>query len=207
MKHANAVLAAIAFLAAAIVAQPASRAAAEETIMLAGGCFWCVEADFDTVDGVVETVSGFTGGTTENPTYKQVSAGGTGHREVVRVTFDPDRLPLERLLDIYWHSIDPTDDGGQFCDRGTSYQSVVYVADERQREIALRTMAAAEGELGKAVVTPVIDAGPFYAADDGHQDYAERHGLRYAYFRWRCGRDARVREIWGDEAHRGLAGN
>ncbi|MCR9067896.1 MAG: peptide-methionine (S)-S-oxide reductase MsrA [Rhodobacteraceae bacterium] len=182
------------------------------TTIVAGGCFWCVEADFEPVDGVVEVVSGFAGGTVADPSYRQVLSGGTGHLEVVEITYDADILPYDRLLDLFLRSIDPTDAGGQFCDRGSMYATAIFVADDAERVIAEAAVAQAEAELGQPIVTPIRDAAPFYVAEDYHQDYYRsedliltRFGPRtkaaaYDLYRTACGRDARVRELWGDAA-------
>ncbi len=193
------------------------HAASAETAIFAGGCFWCVEADFDQVPGVTETLSGYTGGHVENASYAQVTAGGTGHREAVKVTYDPQVVSYEQLLDVFWHSVDPTDGGGQFCDRGESYQTAIFVNGEEQRRLAEAFRAEAQKELGaKKIVTPILKAGPFWPAEAYHQDYylsTERTLTRFGYikradaykgYRKGCGRDARVREVWGDSAHRGM---
>lgn len=185
---------------------------ASDTMILAGGCFWCVESDFDSVDGVLETTSGFTGGHTKNPTYKQVTRENTGHLEAVEIVYDPNTVSYRELLDKFWRSIDPTDDGGQFCDRGHSYTTAVFVSDDEQRQVAESSREAAQRALGQTIVTPILDAQEFYDADDFHQGYyaSSKHVLtRFgivrkseAYKRYRkgCGRDARVKEIWGDQA-------
>ena len=177
---------------------------AKTTAIFAGGCFWCVESDFDRVDGVLETVSGFTGGTVENPTYLQVVRKGTGHREAVRITFDPSKVTYEALISAYWRSVDPTDAGGQFCDRGEPYQTAVFVLDEQQREIAERTKAEAQKILGREIATTIETASAFYPAEDYHQDYHNKNPLKYSLYRWRCGRDKRVEQVWGDAAYSGI---
>ncbi len=182
----------------------AAAAAEPKTAVFAGGCFWCVEADYDKVPGVLDTVSGYTGGTVENPSYKQVTYGDTGHYEAVEVTYDPDRVSYEQLVDIFWRTVDPTDAGGQFCDRGDSYRTAVFV-DEGQRQAAEASKAEAEAALGQEIVTPLLEAGTFWPAEDYHQNYYEKNPLQYKYYRWRCGRDARVEELWGDAAHQGLS--
>ena len=179
------------------------------TATFAGGCFWCVESDFDTVPGVVETISGYTGGTTANPTYKQVGEGDTGHREAVQIRYDPKQVSYERLLEIFWRSVDPTDGGGQFCDRGESYQTAIFVDSEEERRRA-EAAKAAIGEsmvLDAPVVTPIEPAGEFYPAEDYHQDYYEKNPARYRFYRFACRRDARVQDIWGDQAHDGIGGH
>ena len=188
-----------------LFAHTASAQQLEKTIF-AGGCFWCVESDFDKVPGVVATVSGYTGGKTENPSYKQVSAGGTGHYEAVEITYDPAKVSYEALLTAFWHSVDPTDDGGQFCDRGQSYQTAVFVANEKQRSVAEASKNAAQKILGKPIVSPILAAARFYAAEDYHQNYYEKNPLRYRYYRWSCGRDKKVEDVWGKHAYKGIPG-
>ncbi|KCZ91236.1 peptide methionine sulfoxide reductase [Hyphomonas jannaschiana VP2] len=172
------------------------------TAVFAGGCFWCVEADFDKVDGVVSTISGYTGGTVANPTYKQVSHEKTGHYEAVKVTYDPDKVSYDALVDYYFHHIDPTDATGQFCDKGESYRSAVFVADADQREVAEAEvdMINASGVLGTPVVTQILDASTFWPAEDYHQDYYKKNPLKYRYYRTACGRDARVKKVWAEDS-------
>jgi peptide-methionine (S)-S-oxide reductase len=200
-------------IAAALVLQH-GRAQAQDirTAIVAGGCFWCVEADFERVEGVIEVVSGFAGGSVPNPTYEQVVAGGTGHLEVVEITYDAGQLPYASLVDLFLRSIDPTDAGGQFCDRGPSYATAIFVDTAEERRTAAAAIAEAERALGRDVVTPVRDAAPFYPADAYHQDYyrsddiiltrfgPRRKSVAYGLYREACGRDARVRELWGDAA-------
>ncbi len=181
-------------------------------ILVAGGCFWCVEADFEKVAGVSEVVSGYTGGTVKNPTYKQVTGGGTGHYEAARIVYDPSKISLDQLYATFFRSVDPTDPGGQFCDRGESYRTALFVADPAQRAAAEQAKAQAQQALGQTIVTPILDADTFYKAEDYHQDYYKgtdkvltRFGYidqKDAYDRYRegCGRDARVRALWGDDA-------
>jgi peptide-methionine (S)-S-oxide reductase len=177
--------------------------------IFAGGCFWCVEADFDKVPGVLETVSGFIGGTTKNPSYKEVVQGGTGHLEAVRVTYDPLKVSYAQLLGVFWRSVDPTDAGGQFCDRGEAYTTAIFALDQQQRREAEQSKAelSASQVLRAPIVTPIRDAGPFYPAEDYHQDYYKKNPVRYRIYRYGCGRDARVREIWGAQAHAGIPGH
>jgi peptide-methionine (S)-S-oxide reductase len=172
------------------------RAAAAETAVFAGGCFWCTEADFEKVPGVTAAVSGYAGGALANPTYEQVSAGGTGHYEAVRVTFDPARVSYAQLADYYFRTVDPTDSGGQFCDRGESYRTAIFVAGDAQRRIAEREKAEAQAALGKPVATFILAAGPFWPAEDYHQDYYKKNDLKYHFYRSRCGRDARLKAVW-----------
>ena len=180
--------------------------------VVAGGCFWCVESDFERVNGVISAVSGFAGGALENPTYDQVSAGGTGHYEAVEITYDPAVLSYEQLLTLFLRSVDVTDAGGQFCDRGDSYRTAIFVSDTAEKAVAEAAIAKAAADLGAAVATPVLDAVPFWPADAYHQDYYKgtdivltRRGPKsqanaYAFYRDSCGRDARVKELWGDQA-------
>ncbi len=175
-----------------------ASAAEPETAVFAGGCFWCVEADFDKVDGVLATISGFAGGTTENPTYEDVTYGDTGHYEVVEISYDPDKVSYRALVDYLLRHIDPTDDGGQFCDRGHSYKTAVFADGPEERAEAEAAVAAANETLGGKVVTPVLDAASFYPAEDYHQDYYTKNPLRYRYYRYACGRDARIDEVWGE---------
>ena len=175
----------------------ATQAGQTQEAIFAGGCFWCVEADFDKVPGVLETTSGFTGGSVVDPSYDQVVRGGTGHLEAVRVVFDPSVVSYEELARGFWRTIDPTDAGGQFCDRGQSYTTAIYVANAEQRAAAEATKADAAEALGQDIVTPILPAGPFYAAEDYHQDFYEKSALRYRVYRFGCGRDQRLGELWG----------
>ena len=179
---------------------------ATEVAIFAGGCFWCVESDFDKVPGVLETVSGYTGGTVADPNYKQVTAGGTGHREAVKITYDPKQVSYARLLHIFWRSVDPTDRGGQFCDRGYGYTTAVYATSTAQRRAAEASKSKLQetGKLKAGIVTAIETAGPFYAAESYHQDYYKKNPVRYKIYRFNCGRDARIKALWGDEAHGGV---
>ncbi len=190
----------------------AGKAADLETITVAGGCFWCVEADFERVKGVKEAVSGFTGGTVSDPTYKQVTGGGTGHYEAVQITFDPQVVSRDRLYSMFFRSVDPTDAGGQFCDRGEGYRTAIFTASDAQTAAAERAKADAAAVLGTELVTPILQAGAFYPADAYHQDYykgtkliitrfgPKRQAAAYKAYRDACGRDARVKELWGEDA-------
>jgi peptide-methionine (S)-S-oxide reductase len=192
-------------LFAALVAAAVPAAAAEKTVsqtqlqtaIFAGGCFWCMEQAMDAVDGVTETTSGYTGGTLANPTYEQVSAGGTKHAEAVRVRFDPAKTSYAKLLDAFWHNVDPVDGGGQFCDRGDSYRSAIFVDGDAQKAAAVASKAAVEKRLGKAVATEIVPAGAFYPAEDYHQDYYKKNPARYKYYKWSCGRAQRLEKVWG----------
>ncbi|MEL7252667.1 MAG: peptide-methionine (S)-S-oxide reductase MsrA [Pseudomonadota bacterium] len=188
------------------------RATANEVIVVAGGCFWCVEADFERVQGVTEVVSGFTGGTVENPTYKQVVRGGTGHYEAVQIFFDPSQVSQDQLYSMFFRSVDPTDDGGQFCDRGAAYRTAIFVYNSLERDTAEAALTDAQDELGQTIVTPFLDGGEFYPADEYHQDYYKQTSIiltrfgpkskakAYKAYREACGRDERVRQLWGSKA-------
>jgi len=190
-------------------------AAETGTAIFAGGCFWCVESDFDQVPGVISTISGYSGGTTPNPTYDDYMEGG--HREVVKIEYDDTRVSYDQLLDVFFHSVDPTDGGGQFCDRGHAYSTAIYVLNDAQRQAAENAKKAAEAELGRPVVTPIESAATFWPAEDYHQNYyqsQDRILSRFGYvtkadaykgYREGCGRDARLRQVWGENALRGLA--
>ncbi len=169
--------------------------------IFAGGCFWCMEPPFDKLDGVVATTSGYTGGTTVNPRYEDVGSGRTGHYEAVRVDYDPAKVSYATLLETFWHNIDPLDARGQFCDKGPMYRSVIFPVDEAQRAAAEASKAALEksGKLPGKVVTQILPAGPFYAAEDYHQDYYKKNSLKYSYYRWSCGRDRRLEQLWGPQ--------
>lgn len=188
------------------------EAQAAETLTVAGGCFWCVESDFESVPGVIEAVSGYTGGNTQNPTYKQVGRGGTGHFEAVEITFDPAKVSRKTLLNMFLRSVDPTDAGGQFCDRGEVYRTAIFVSNQGEQALAEQAIATAEAELGQKILTPILQAKTFYIAEDYHQDYykgddlvftrfgPKRQASAYKRYRQACGRDARVRQLWGAAA-------
>ncbi len=173
-----------------------------EKAVFAGGCFWCVESDFEKVDGVIAAVSGYTGGRTENPTYKEVCSQQTGHLEAVEVTYDANQVSYNDLLEIFWRAIDPTDAGGQFVDRGESYATAIFVADQAQREIAesSKQKLIDSGRFDSEIVTPIRDADSFYVAEDHHQDYYHTHALKYKYYRYASGRDQFIAKAWGDDA-------
>ncbi|QOC23086.1 peptide-methionine (S)-S-oxide reductase MsrA [Wenzhouxiangella sp. AB-CW3] len=168
----------------------------------AGGCFWCMEPPYDRLDGVVETISGFSGGHVSEPSYEAVVRGVTGHREVVQVIYDPGIIDYDTLLQVFWRNIDPLDDGGQFCDRGSAYRTAIFAHDAGQLEEARASLVELEqsGRFDEPIVTPVIEFENFYAAEDYHQGYYQNNPVRYRYYRWRCGRDARLTELWGEEA-------
>jgi methionine-S-sulfoxide reductase len=168
-----------------------------ETAIFAGGCFWCTEADFEKLPGVTAAVSGYTGGTTPNPTYEQVTAGGTGHYEAVKVTYDPSRITYPQLARYFFRTVDPTDAGGQFCDRGESYRTALFAANPEQRSAAEAELQSVAKTLRQEIATPVLPAAAFYPAEGYHQDYYKKNSLKYRFYRSRCGRDARLAEVWG----------
>ncbi|HYI41730.1 MAG TPA: peptide-methionine (S)-S-oxide reductase MsrA [Allosphingosinicella sp.] len=176
------------------VAAPGPKLA---SAVFAGGCFWCTESDFDKIPGVVSTTSGYAGGRQANPTYEQVSAGNTGHIEVVKVVYDPSKVSYPRLVARFFRTVDPLDGGGQFCDRGSQYRSAIFVANPAERRTAEATKARAAALLKKPVATQILPAAPFYAAEGYHQDYYKKNATKYKYYRWRCGRDARLAKVWG----------
>lgn len=166
----------------------------------AGGCFWCMEPPYDQVEGVVETISGFSGGHVENPSYQQVVRGGTGHLEVVQVAYDPGKVSYEELLDIYWRNVDPFDVGGQFCDRGESYRPAIFVHDRAQEAAARESMQAMRQRFAEPIAVTIEPFEAFYPAEAYHQNYYENNPVRYRYYRWRCGRDQRLEAVWAREA-------
>jgi peptide-methionine (S)-S-oxide reductase len=167
------------------------------TATFAGGCFWCMEPPFDALPGVVSTTSGYTGGRIPSPSYEQVSSGGTGHIEAVQVLYDPAQVSYEKLLEVFWRNVDPLTANGQFCDRGEQYRTAVFWQDESERAAAERTKQEAARHLGKPVVTEITKAAPFYAAEEYHQDYYKKNPVRYKFYRYNCGRDQRLAEVWG----------
>lgn len=190
---------------AALAASFAAPALAQEKnadgtaiAVFAGGCFWCMEPPFDKMEGVSATISGYTGGSTSNPTYEQVSAGGTGHAEALKVVYDPSQVTYEDLLRTYWRNVDPFDGGGQFCDRGASYRPAIFPQTDSQRTVAEAFKQAVAAQLGREVAVTIEAAPTFHAAEDYHQNYYETNPLRYKFYRWNCGRDARLKEVWED---------
>ena len=163
----------------------------------AGGCFWCVEADFDKVDGVISTTSGYTGGTLANPTYSDVGRGGTGHTEAVEIVYNPAKVSYEKLLDVFWHNHDPLAKNRQFCDRGDQYRPAIFYHNDEQRRLAEATKAAHQPRFKQPIQTEIAAAGPFYKAEEYHQDYYLKNPVRYKFYRYNCGRDARLEELWG----------
>ena len=183
----------------ALASPPPNR----DSAIFAGGCFWCEETAFEGVPGVISVTSGYTGGQTKNPTYEMVSSGSTGHAESVEVLFDPSRISYEKLLDIFWHNVDPTQANGQFCDHGTQYRSAIFFRDEAQKRAAEASRAKVEQDprfVGKKIVTQIVAASAFYPAEEYHQDFYKKSPVRYHEYRTGCGRDARLKEIWGKDA-------
>ena len=174
-----------------------SEPAKTEKATFAGGCFWCVEADFDKVAGVISTTSGYTGGRIANPSYEQVSQGGTGHAEAVEIVYDPAKVTYQKLLDVFWHNIDPFVKNRQFCDHGDQYRTAIFYHDEKQRSLAGASKAALAASFKQPIETEIAAAGSFYKAEEYHQDYYLKNPIRYKFYRFNCGRDARLQEIWG----------
>ncbi len=167
----------------------------------AGGCFWCMEQPFDILEGVISTTSGYTGGHTKDPTYRQVSSGNTGHTEVVRVVYEPDKITFEELLKVYWVNVDPLADNAQFCDHGSQYRAGIFYHDDEQKQAALASLEEVKNKFkDDTVYTEVTESTVFYPAEDYHQDYYQKSAVSYKYYRWRCGRDARLQELWGKAA-------
>jgi peptide-methionine (S)-S-oxide reductase len=181
------------------IAAPNPRLA---SAVFAGGCFWCTESDFDHIPGVVSTISGYAGGRVVNPTYEQVSGGGTGHIESVKVVYDPAKVSYRTLVARFFRTVDPLDPGGQFCDRGDQYRTAIFVANAAERRIAEATKERAAALLKKPVATLILPGGRFYPAEGYHQDYYRKNPVRYKYYRWRCGREARLAQVWGNSAGR-----
>jgi methionine-S-sulfoxide reductase len=183
--------------------QPAHGEAATERAIFAGGCFWCMESPFEEIPGVIEVLSGYTGGEKLDPTYKEVSAGGTGHTEAVEVLYDPKQVSYSELLDVFWMQINPTDAGGQFVDRGTQYRSGIYQLNSEQQRLAeaSKQLLAQSGRFAKPVITEIVAAGKFYPAEEYHQDYYKKNPIRYKYYRYGSGRDKFLDQVWGTDRH------
>lgn len=180
-----------------------ARAQERAVATFAGGCFWCSESDFDHVPGVLATVSGYTGGKVPNPGYERVSAGGTGHAEAVQVTYDPGKVSYQQLLDFYWRSVDPTVKDAQFCDHANQYRTAIFVRSEEERKLAEASKKKVAAELKTPIYTEIAAAGPFYAAEDYHQDFYKKNPTKYKFYRWNCGRDRRLEQIWGPKKGEG----
>jgi methionine-S-sulfoxide reductase len=185
-------------LAASIPAFAAEPAKA----IFAGGCFWCEETAFEGVTGVISVTSGYVGGQKNNPTYDEVSAGGTGHAEAIQVVYDPTKITYAKLLEIFWHNVDPLDGGGQFCDRGNQYRSGIFYLGEPQRKDAEASKRKLEEQarFKGRIATEIVPASTFYPAEEYHQDFYKKNPIRYKSYRWGCGRDARLKELWGEAA-------
>ena len=173
-----------------------------EVAIFAGGCFWCEEAVFDDVPGVISATSGYTGGTKANPTYDEVSSGGTGHAESVKVVFDPAKISYRKLLDLFWHNVDPLTPNAQFCDHGSQYRSAIFYTSETQKRLALASKEALEksGRFRQPIVTQIVAATAFWPAEDYHQEYHRKNPLQYRIYRFGCGRDRRLEELWGPKS-------
>ena len=188
-------------LAACLLAAATLGASAQEKTakaIFAGGCFWCVEADFDKVPGVISTTSGYLNGKTKNPTYKEVSAGGSGHVEAVEIVYDPAKVTYAKLLDVFWRNIDPLVKDRQFCDSGDMYRTGIYFLDDEQKKLAEETKKAVQAKFApRAVYTEIVKADTFYKAEEYHQDYYKKNEARYNFYRWNCGRDQRLEQLWG----------
>ncbi len=179
-------------------AQAMEKPANYKVATFAGGCFWCMEGPFDKLEGVISTTSGYTGGHAKNPTYRQVTSGNTGHTEAVQIVYDASKITFDKLLEVFWINIDPLQANAQFCDYGSQYRAGVFYHDDEQRKKSLATREDVKQKFSeKTVVTEVTPFDVFYAAEDYHQDYYIKNPLRYKYYRWRCGRDARLNELWG----------
>jgi peptide-methionine (S)-S-oxide reductase len=198
MRHRQHTIAIAAALCLAFAASAAGQGASQQqTATFAGGCFWCVEADFDKVPGVISTTSGYTGGQVANPSYEQVSHGGTGHAEAVEIAFDPAKVSYQKLLDVFWHNIDPLAKDAQFCDHGNQYRSAIFYHGEEQRRLAEASKAEVAKRFEQPIATEIVPAGPFYKAEDYHQDYYMKNPVRYKFYRFNCRRDARLEALWG----------
>ncbi len=176
-----------------------SQAQGQQTAVFAGGCFWCMEAPFDRIEGVIATTSGYSGGSLKDPGYKDVSSGTSGHYEVLQVTFDPGKLTYQELLDVFWHNIDPLDGAGQFCDKGSQYRSAIFYANDEQRVAAEKSLAEIQTHFSSSekVQTPILKLDSFYPAEDYHQDFYMKDPVRYKSYRLGCGRDKRLEQLWG----------
>ena len=180
-------------------AEDVSRSQQTAKATFAGGCFWCMQPPFEKLDGVVSTTVGYTGGHTKNPTYEEVSAGGTGHAESVQIVYDPQKLSYEKLLDVFWHNVDPITPNAQFCDHGNQYRTAIFYHDDTQHHVADESKRRLEESkrFAQPIVTEIVAATEFYPAEDYHQKYHEKNPVRYKYYRWNCGRDQRLKGLWG----------
>jgi peptide-methionine (S)-S-oxide reductase len=188
----------IILLLAPLLMSPVGAQSVVAKATFAGGCFWCMEPPYDKLEGVVSTTSGYIGGQKKNPTYQEVSAGGTGHAEAVQVVYDPQKVSYQKLLEVFWRNIDPFDAGGQFCDKGSQYRTGIFYHDEKQKQLAEASKKALErGKFNRPIVTEIVPASEFYRAEEYHQDYYQKNPLRYKFYRFNCGRDQRLEELWG----------
>jgi peptide-methionine (S)-S-oxide reductase len=189
-------------LGAAAMTVSAQEKKKTETAVFAGGCFWCMEPPYDALKGVISTTSGYIGGSKNDADYNKVSAGVTGHFEAVEVKYDPSKVSYEKLLDVFWHNIDPLDGTGQFCDKGSQYLSAIFPKNDEERALAEASRAAVAPEAGgvDAIETQILPASTFYPAEEYHQDYYQKNPVRYKFYRWNCGRDQRLEQLWGDAA-------
>src|SRR5919108_4826381 len=178
-------------------ATPDSTSTTTAKAAFAGGCFWCMEPPYDELDGVVSTISGYMGGTKKNPTYEEVSAGRTGHAEVVQVTYDPKKVSYSKLLEVFWRNIDPLTPNRQFCDVGSQYRSAIFYHDENQKRLAEESKKAVAKRFKEPIVTEIVSASTFYPAEDYHQDYYKKNPIRFKLYKYNCGRDQRLEELWG----------
>lgn len=178
-------------------AEPTSTGRQTATATFAGGCFWCMEPPYDEIDGVVSTISGYIGGSKKNPTYEQVTTGTTGHAEAVQIAYDPSKVTYEKLLEVFWRNIDPLTPNAQFCDHGSQYRSAIFYHDETQKKLAEQSKQAIQRRFKQSVVTEIVRATEFYPAEDYHQDYYKKNSIRYKVYRYGCGRDQRLEEVWG----------
>ena len=185
-----------------VLTQAAAESPRQAVATFAGGCFWCMEPPFDALDGVISTTSGYIGGHKADPTYKEVSAGGTGHTEAVQIVYDPNRITYDQLLEVFWVNIDPLDARGQFCDKGSQYRTGIFYHDAEQQRLAEASKRALEasGRLDGMIVTEISPATTFYPAEDYHQDYYEKNPVRYKFYRYTCGRDKRLERLWGEQS-------
>ena len=170
-----------------------------KSAIFAGGCFWCMEKPFDKTEGVISTTSGYSGGEQTNPTYEQVSSGTTDHLEAIKIEYDPSKISYQQLLEIFWKNVDPFDANGQFCDKGPQYRTAIFYGDEKEKSLADVSKKTVAEKLGKQVETMVLPAKTFYPAEDYHQDYYKKNPLRYKFYRYNCGRDARLKAVWGKQ--------
>ena len=184
----------------AVLLSAALASAATATATFAGGCFWCMQPPFETLPGVVKTTVGYTGGTVKNPTYEQVSSGVTGHAESIEVVYDPAVISYDKLLDVFWHNVDPLTRDAQFCDHGRQYRTAIFTHDDEQKRLAEASKQALQKRFDQPIVTEIVPAGEFWPAEEYHQRYHEKNPIRYKYYRWNCGRDQRLEAVWGKDA-------